>query len=153
MGDRFLIENPSREGGGGQEGRGAERVSAANWGNFWGSGYIFLFRGRNAHQVLLEWGKKKTNKHRGFWRDTPYFVSRLSHGRVPSVPSYVPSVPWTFCPLNLNFHINQPKRFGCPRDVPNLSLGRFRGIPTTKFLYVISLCRFFLHTSSRNSYA
>ena len=57
-------------------------------------------------------------------------VSRLSRG--------------TFCPLNVNFHINLPKRPGCPWDVPNLSRGRFRGIPTTKFLHVIYLYRFFL---------
>ena len=31
----------------------------------------------------------------------------------------------------------------CPLDVPNLSMGCFRGIPTTKFLYVIFLCWFF----------
>ena len=30
--------------------------------------------------------EKKTNKHKEFWRDTPWFVSRLSRGRVPSVP-------------------------------------------------------------------
>ena len=62
---------------------------------------------------------------------------------VPSVPSYVPSIPWTFCPLNWNFNINRPKRPGCPWHVPNLSLGRFRGIPTTKFLYELFLSRFF----------
>ena len=64
-------------------------------------------------------------------------MSRLSRGNVPSVPRYVPSVPRTFCPLNWNFHISRPKRPGCSWDVPNLSLGRFRGIPTTKFLYVM----------------
>ena len=58
------------------------------------------------------------------------------------LPSFVPSLPWTFCPLNVNFHINRPKRTGCPWDVPNLSPGRSRGIPTTKFLYVIFLYRF-----------
>ena len=91
----------------------------------------------------IKWGKKKPNKHKEFWRDTPWCVSRLSRGNVPSVPSYVPSVPRTFWPLNWNFHINRPKRPGCPWDVPNLSLGRFRGIPTTKFLYVIFFNRFF----------
>ena len=69
--------------------------------------------------------RKKTNKHKEFWRDTPWCVSRLSRA---SVPSYVPSA-------------------GCPWDVPNLSLGRFRGIPTAKFLYVIFLYRFFLSLS------
>ena len=71
-------------------------------------------------------------------------MSRLSRGNVPSVPSYVPR---TFCPLNWNFHINRPKRPGCPWDVPNFSLGRFYGIPTTKFLYVIFLFLFFLSPS------
>ena len=84
-------------------------------------------------------GKEKTNKHEEFWRDPPWRVSRLSRGNVPSVPSYVPSVP-----LNWNLHINRPKRPGCPWDVPTLSLGRFRDIPTTKFLYVIFLYRIFL---------
>ena len=88
--------------------------------------------------------KAKTNKHKEFWRDTPWFVSRLSRGHVPSVPSSVPSVPRTFCPLNVNFHINWLKRPGCRWDVPNLSPGRSRGIPTTKFLYVIFLYRFFV---------
>ena len=93
-------------------------------------------------------GKKKleTNKHKEFWRDTLRCVSRLSRGHVPSVPSYVPSVPWTFCPVNMNFHINHPKRPGCPWDMPNLSLGRFRAIATTKFLYVIFFIGFFLHS-------
>ena len=71
-------------------------------------------------------------------------MSHLSRGHVPSVPSSVPSVPGTFCPLNVNFHKNRPKRPGCPWDVPNLSPGRSRGIPTTKFLYVIFLYRFFV---------
>ena len=65
------------------------------------------------------------------------------NGHVPSapsyVPSYVPSVPRKFCPLNWNLHINRPTCPGCPWDVPNLALGRFRGIPTTKFFYVIYL--------------
>ena len=74
-----------------------------------------------------KWGKKKTNKHKEFWRDTPWCASRLSRGHVPSVPWYVPSVPG-------------PR---CPWDVPSLSLGRLRGIPTVKFLYVIFLYRFF----------
>ena len=91
---------------------------------------------------IVSTGGKKTNKHQQFWLDTPWCLSRLSHGHVPSVPSYVPSVPRTFCPLNWNFHINRPKRPGCPWawDVPNS--GRFWGIPTTKFLYVSYLYRF-----------
>ena len=80
------------------------------------------------------------------------FVFRLSRGHVPSVPSSVPSVAWTFCPLNVNFHINRPKRPGCPWHVPNLSPGHSRGIPTTKFLYVIFLYRFFvLHKQEHKS--
>ena len=43
----------------------------------------------------------------------------------------------------MNCHIKRPKRPGCPCDVPNLFLGRFWGILTTKFLYVIFLYRFF----------
>ena len=70
-------------------------------------------------------------KHKEFWRGNPWCVSHLSHGHVPSVPSYVPSVPQTFCPFNWNFRINRPKRPGCPWDVPSFSLGCFRGIPTT----------------------
>ena len=89
-------------------------------------------------------GKEKNNKHKEFWRDAPWFVSRLSRGHVPSVPSSVPSVPRTFCPLNVNFHINRPKRPRCPWDVPNLSPGRSRGIPTIKVLYVIFLYQFFV---------
>ena len=100
--------------------------------------------GNNREKIVSrqKMGKEKTNKHKEFWRDTPWFVSRLSWGHVPSVPSSVPSVPRTFCPSNVNFHINRPKRPGCPWDVPNLSPGRSRGIPTTKFLYVIFLYRF-----------
>ena len=64
-------------------------------------------------------GKPKTTKHKEFWRDTPWCVSRLSHGHVPSVPSYVPPVPRTFCPLNRNFHMNRPKHPGCPWGVPH----------------------------------
>ena len=93
-------------------------------------------------------GKEKTNKHKEFWRDTPWCVSCLSRGNVSSVLSHVPSVPRTFCPLNWNFHINRPKRPGCPWDVPKLSLGRFRGIPTTKFLDVKIFIGFSLSISS-----
>ena len=41
-GDRFLIENPRRGGLQRRRGRGAGRVSAANWGIF-GGGQIFFF--------------------------------------------------------------------------------------------------------------
>ena len=68
---------------------------------------------------------------------------KLKRIRRLSVPSYVPSVPRTFCPLNLSFHINRAKHPGCPWDIPNLSLGRTRGTPTTKLLHIIFLCRFF----------
>ena len=57
----------------------------------------------------------------------------------------------TFCPLNWNFHINRPKRPRCPWDVPNLSLGRFQNIPTTKFLYVIFLYRLFSGCRKRSA--
>ena len=50
-GDRFLIENPR---GGGVSargrGRGAGRLSAANWFLFWGGGLNIFFRGRNVHR-------------------------------------------------------------------------------------------------------
>ena len=45
----FFIENPRREGGFFRTG-GAGRVSAANWGEFWGGGLNIFFRGRNVHQ-------------------------------------------------------------------------------------------------------
>ena len=99
---------------------------------------------RKKKKKTAKMGKEKTNKHKEFWRDTPWFVSRLSRGHVLSVPSSVPSVPRTFCPLNVNFHINRPKRPGCPWDIPNISPGRSWGIPTTKFLYVIFLYRVFV---------
>ena len=107
--------------------RGREGV-CGELGNLGGGLNIFVW-GRNVHQVLLSFQsrKKKTNKHKEFWRDTPWFVSRLSPGHVPSVLSYVPSVPRTFCPLNVNFHINRPKRPGCPWDVPALIPGTLPG--------------------------
>ena len=46
--------------------------------------------------LCVDWRKKKTNKHKEFWRDTPWFVS--------------PSVPWT-CPI-------------CPAIWPSLSRGQ-----------------------------
>ena len=69
----------------------------------------------------------------------------------------VPSVPWTcpicpgmcpvcpadILPLEFEFPHKSAQRPGCPWEVPNLSLGRFRGIPTTNFLHVIFLYRFF----------
>ena len=67
----------------------------------------------------------------------------------PSVPSSVPSVPLTFSPLNWNFHINRPQLPGCPWGVLTSSLGHSRGIPTTKFLYVIFFTGFFLHKHHR----
>ena len=53
-GGLIFIENP-RRGGGLQEGRGrgAGRVSAANWGIWRGGAKFFFFRGRNVHQVLI----------------------------------------------------------------------------------------------------
>ena len=75
-------------------------------------------------KIFLSWGKKKTNKHKEFWRDAPWWVSRLSRGNVPSVPSNVPSVPRTFSPLNWN----------CPHKSAQTSrvfLGRPEFIPGT----------------------
>ena len=69
-------------------------------------------------------GKKKTNKHKEFWRDTPWCASRLSRGHVPSVPWYVPSVPGTFCPFSIDLHINQAQ-------MSQVSLGRPEFVPGT----------------------
>ena len=56
---RFLLKIPG--GGGLQEGRGggAGRVSAANLGIWEGGGAKYFFRGRNVHQVLLQWQSDK----------------------------------------------------------------------------------------------
>ena len=51
----------------------------------------------------------------------PMDMSHLSRGNVPSVPR-------TFCPLNWNFHMNWPKRPGCPWDVPNVPPGTLPGL-------------------------
>ena len=48
-GGRLFIENPRRGGFCTEGGRGAGRVSAANW-RIWGGGLNFFFRGRNVHQ-------------------------------------------------------------------------------------------------------
>ena len=91
----------------------------------------------------LHWGKKKTNKHKEFWRDTPWCASRLSRGHVPSVPWYVPSVPGTFCPLSIDLHINQAQMSQVSLGRPEFVPGTPPGHPTAKFLYVIFLYRFF----------
>ena len=54
-GGLFFIENPRGGGWGRERGRGARRVSAANWGIFLGGGggLNFFFRGRNVHQGVL----------------------------------------------------------------------------------------------------
>ena len=74
------------------------------------------------------------------WWDTPWCAPRLSRGHVPSVPSYVPSVPGTFCPFSIDLHINQAQMsqvsLGRPEFVPGTPPGH---IPTAKFLYVIFL--------------
>ena len=55
---RFFIEKARRGGGLSRrgKGRGAGRVSAANWGIFWGGGggLNIFFRGRNVHQDSLD---------------------------------------------------------------------------------------------------
>ena len=88
-------------------------------------------------------GKKKTNKHKEFWRDTPWCASRLSRRHVPSVPWYVPPVPGTFCPFSIELHMNQAQMsqvsLGRPEFVPGTPPGHL----TAKFLYVIFLYRFF----------
>ena len=53
---RFFIENPRRGGGFSRRGRGAGRVSAANWGILrggCGGAKYFFFQGRNVHQANL----------------------------------------------------------------------------------------------------
>ena len=103
------------------------------WQGLWASGFLRMCRTLSAQGhcncnrysdiriasdfEIRKWGKTKTNKHKEFWRDTPRCVSRPSRGNVPSVPSYVPSVPRTFCPLNWN----------CPHEsaqTSRVSLGR-----------------------------
>ena len=72
----------------------------------------------------LKWGKRKKKKTiniKNFGR-TPgvcvcVCVSHLSRGHVPSVLSYVPSVPRAFRPLNVNLHINRPGSLGRPEFV------------------------------------
>ena len=88
-------------------------------------------------------GKEKTNKHKEFWRDTPWCASRLSRGHVPSVPWYVPSVPGTFCPFSIDLHINQAQMSQVSLGRPEFVPGTPPGHPTAKFLYVIFLYRFF----------
>ena len=103
-------------------------------------------------QRAQRWGKKNNNKYKDFWRDTPWCV--------------VPSVPWTcpICPVVCPV---------CPTDIPALGfefphksgqtswvslghpefiLGTLRGIPTTKFLYVIYIYGFFFLHERLNKY-
>ena len=48
----FLLQIPGGGGvSGGRGGRGAGRVSAANWGIWGGGGPKYFFRGRNVHQA------------------------------------------------------------------------------------------------------
>ena len=88
-------------------------------------------------------GKEKTNKHKEFWRDTPWCASRLSRhtshlSRDMSRLSRGHSVPFS-----IDLHINQAQMshvyLGRPEFVP----GTPPGHPTAKFLYVIFLYRFF----------
>ena len=54
----------------------------------------------------------------------------LSHGNAPRVP-------WTFCPIYVKLHTNQVGTCQMCRGLaPKPSPGCFRGIPTTKSLYV-----------------
>ena len=94
--------------------------------------------------AVVTWGKKKTNKHKEFWRDTPWCASRLSRGHVQSVPWYVPSVPGTFWPFSIDLHINQSQMSQVSLGRPEFVPGTPPGHPTAKFLCVISLYRFFV---------
>ena len=72
-------------------------------------------------------GEKKADKHKEFWWHTPWFVSRLSRGHVPSVPSSVQSVP-RILPLEFEFphksaqtsrvSLGRPRVY--PRDAPGV---------------------------------
>ena len=64
-----------------------------------------------------ELGKKKTNKHKEFWRDTPWFVSRLS-------PVICPVCPLDILPLECEF----PHKSA---QTCRMSLGRPEFIPGT----------------------
>ena len=89
--------------------------------------------------------RKITNKHKEFWRDTPWCASRLSRGHVPSVPWYVPSVPGTLCPFSIDLHINQAQMSQVSLGRPEFVPGTPPGHPTAKFLYLIFLYCFSLH--------
>ena len=95
-------------------------------------------------------GKEKTNKHKDFWRDTPWCAS-LSRGHVPSVPRYVPSVPGTFCAFSIDLHINQAQMSHVSLGRPEFVPGTPPGHPTAKFLYVIFLYRFCLSIKTQRS--
>ena len=73
-----------------------------------------LFFVGNAHdkkilKVQILWGKKKTNKHKEFWRDTPWCASRLSRGHVPICPVICP-----VCPGDRFTHKSGPNVPGVP---------------------------------------
>ena len=100
-------------------------------------------------------GYPATNKHKEFWRDTPWCASRLSRGHVPSVPWYVPSVPGTFCPFSIDLHINQAQMSQVSLGRPEFVPGTPPGHPTAKFLYVIFLYRFslFIRNPEKGAFA
>ena len=84
---------------GGWGGRGAGRVFAGIWG---GGGLNIFFRGRSSHQALT-----------------------YVRGYGPSVPSYVPSAPWTFCPLKKTEFPHKSSK------TSRVSLGRPEFVPGT----------------------
>ena len=93
---------------------------------------------------LQHLGKKKTNKHKEFWWDTPWCASRLSRGHVPSVPWYVPSVPGTFCPFSIDLHIDQAQMSQVSLGRPDFVSGTPPGHPDCQIpLCDISLLVFF----------
>ena len=84
----------------------------------------FCTAGRAGNGCANFIGNEKTNKHKAFWRHTPWCASRLSRGHVPSVPWYVPPVPGTFCPFSIDLHIDQAQ-------MSQVSLGRPEFVPGT----------------------
>ena len=96
-------------------------------------------------------GKKKPINTKNFGQDIPWRVSCLSHGHVPSVPSYVPSVPRTFCPLNLIVPHKSAQTSRASLGRSEFVPGTLPGLPTTKFLYVIFFIGVLLHKNLLNT--
>ena len=104
---------------------------------------------RSPPPIPKQWRKKKTNKHKEFWRDTPWCASRLSRGHVPSVPWCVPSVPGTFCPSSIDLHINQAQMSQVSPGRPECVCGTPPGIrPPNSFMWFFFI-GFFLSINNK----